>query len=473
MAFFFHLTTHSHSLKAIFYTQLLFNFGFFGLKSLFVLYMLTNLYFNTETALDLFASMMSLSYATSLLGGWIADKFLGPRWTLALGGLITVLGLIFFILSLHLTTYIGMALISLGCGFFKPNFSNMISIVLNHEESEKKDEIFTNLYIMMNVGGFLGPLICGLIYHYTGWLASISLIIVSFVGGVSLFLYSTSSVKKSLDRSQIFYLFFFLSLGLLILTLLFKNIVYFSWFISLSIMITFIYFLSFYKNSSIEEKSNLHKAIGYILLFTLFCMLYEQAGSSMLLFFEKNVDRNCFGIIIPSSGFLALGPLFILLMGKNTTPLLEKILNNKKSLGTLQKFSIGFFFTSCSFAIFSISAFIAESSSSKVNLMWGVGAILLQVIGEIFIIPAGFSKITKLSPKKHVGFMMGFWLLSIAYGHYLAGVLARYYLHPRGEGIENYNTFFTNLSFFSFFISIILILYLYKHHVKRWIILER
>lgn len=455
----------------IFFTQIFFNFSFYGFKSLFLLYAIELLSLKEYDAIAFFSAFMSLTYATSLIGGTLADKLIGSRNSLLIGGSVCCVAILLLIIQPHTTIYLGMALLSVGLGCYKPNFSTMLSMLYEDTQDPHKDNAFTTLYIAMNIGSFMGPLASSLISRIYGWQSGLMMILISFLSGTLLFFEQTKSIKlvrTNFKKNDIAKSLFILSIVTFLIYYLFKSEVYFHKLMGFIIGASIIGLGYFVYKANPQERQKLSKAIYYVILFTLFCALYEQCGSSLLLFFENFVDREVFNIVFPSSSLLSLNPLLVLLLGILIPFVATKLSNKKVVLEGFTKFAIGFFLISLSFGILFLAA---DLRHNPISILWMLFAIILQTIGELLIVPVGFSNISKLVPQRYMGFMMGLWLMAISYGHYLAGIIANYSLNT-SEGkfiysLENFSQFFIKLSIFPFIIAAFLAIFIIRRKFKK------
>lgn len=456
---------------AIFLTQIFFNFGFFGLKSLFVLYILEHLSIKESEAFELFATLMALSYAMSLLGGFLADKVIGAKNSLLIGGIVNIMGISLLAFPSNDVAFLGMALLSLGSGCFKPTFSTLLSLLFKDPQDPRKDSAFTNLYIAMNLGSFMGPLLCSIVSLHYGWIGGLMTVILSFMVGIYLFFRQTQHLTIGVKTNTIFRPLqagAILILSVAITYFLFKYRSYFHGLMGGIVLISFFCFCTLLYKSTAEERAGLLKTIPYIFLFAFFCSLFEQSGSSLMLFFDRQVDRHMIGMTLPSSSLLSLNPILILMLGMFFPSLSKNFLEKKGPLDGLTKFAIGFFFISLSFGVL---AFGSSKAQDLVSLHWVLISLLLQAIGELFIVPVGFANISKLAPTRYLGLMMSIWLMAIAYGHYFAGIFARL-LFSSTEGVvennlESYYHFFFKLSCMPFIVALLLMLNILRKYHKR------
>jgi len=456
---------------SIFLTQALFNFGFFGFKSLIILYSIAFYALPEHQAIEIFATLMALSYATSLIGGFLADKLIGPQNTLLIGGGLSSLGVVFLIFPLHINAFLALALLSLGTGCFKPNLSTLLSLLFEDAYDPRKDSAFTTLYVAMNLGSFMGPICCSLLSHYCGWISAFTVIALSFMSGTYLFFCQTRHLKLIM-RAATFLQFFqaasilIMSTGTLYFLFTYRN--YFDGLMGTIIFIGLICFCTIYYKSTPQERTQLIRTTPYIFLFAFSCALFEQAGSSIMLFFDRLVDRQILSFNLPSSSLLSLDPIFVLILGLLIPRLPKSYFKKGYKLDGLKKFGIGFFFMSVSFGILALGSLLSQI---PISITWILIAIFLQTIGELFIVPVGFASISKLAPKRYLSMMMSLWLMAISYGHYLAGILAKFSLNPAkdklGKDLSSYYQFFLYLSIMSLSIVFLLILDDFRKYYKK------
>ena len=172
---------------SVYLIQPLFNACFYGLKSIFVLYAIHQFSLAKGEAISLFATFMTLCYATSLLGGYIADKWLGVKDTVTLGGVLTVLGLFCILFPLQDLCFLGLALVSLGSGCFKPNLLAAVGLMFGDPKDPGKDRAYSFIYTGMNLGTLVLPVFCGLLGEPYGWNYGIIFVAVIFMGATALY----------------------------------------------------------------------------------------------------------------------------------------------------------------------------------------------------------------------------------------------------------------------------------------------
>jgi POT family proton-dependent oligopeptide transporter len=439
--------------SGLFLTQVFYICSFYGLKSIFVLYAISQFSFSEKEAVSLYAAFMALSYACSLIGGWIADKSLGIKHTLYVGGCLHISGVLCLMFSAQQMCFAGMALISLGSGFFKPNLSTAVGMLFEDPKDPKKDKTYSAYYLAMNLGSFVAPLLCGFIGRRYGWPYGLGLFILSVSSGLYFF-HTKSNFKYRkqafIPESDLLSNAFFVGILLVMLLSLFYFLFQyrhsFNHLMGIIALGSFIYLGKVFYECNRQERADVLMILLYILIFAFFCSLFEQAGSSLMLFFEKAVDRQVLGIEFPSSTLFSLGSIFVIICSPLLMMFCERVLEKDKPMDGLVKIMIGFLFVSLSFFILMFGCW---QEKGLVSPFWVGGALLIQTIGELLIVPIGFANVSKLSPPRFQSIMMSFWLMAIAYGSYFSGFIARSSLVEGSASseisLEHYRHFFYNL----------------------------
>lgn len=457
------------------FTQTFYNFSFYGLKSIFLLYIITHHSVSESEAIVLFATFMALSFVTCLVGGWIADNIWGTKKTIILGGFFQAFGLFLLMFSSIELVFLALSFISLGSGFFKPNLSTSVGMLFEDPRDPGKDKAYSTFYMIMNFGSFVGPLLCGFVSKtYGGYYNSLLLIIVTLSGGIYLFyqrIVFKQEKEKSVNMPALFPHSGFLGIGLIaligVLYLLFKYHQSFSHLMGIIAIGSLLYLGKIFYGANPQERRDISNVVLYILLFAFFCALFEQTGSSLMLFFNKAVERTLFGLEIPAAALLSLNPIFVLVCSPLLILFSAKTLEKNKPMNGLVKISIGFILTGFSFLILALSCYI---SYAFVSPLWIMGAFLIQTFGELLIVPIGYSNISKLAPPRFRSLMMSFWLMAIAYGHYFGGFIAKFSVSSASIGetsLDHYQIFFLNLGLMPCILGILLFFSLYVIQHKR------
>jgi len=430
---------HPKALFALFMVELWERFSYYGMRALLILYMTANIMdggfaFDDAKAYGIYGAYGALVYLTPLIGGYFADKLVGFRKAIVWGAILMALGQFTLFISgsggnNEIIFYLGLAVLVVGNGFFKPNISSMIGRFYE-EGDNRRDGAFTLFYMGINMGAFLAPLTCGAIGENEGWQYGFLTAGVGMVIGYLIFLWAQKQgmygdVGKgpdvALDKPVIKgipnkLLPFVASVIMIILasTLIVYNDVVD---IMLSILSIMVIGYLLYEAGKMETVAKQRIWVVVVLLFftTTFWTFFELAGSALSLFTERNVDRSLFGIEIKTTLFQSFNPLFIMLFAPIFSWIWIKLANAKKEPAAPYKFGMGLILLGFGFLALNLGG--ASASAGMIPAMFMVLLYLLHTIGELTLSPVGLSLVTKLSPRHMVGFLMGIWLLSSSLAH--------------------------------------------------------
>ncbi|RZS98968.1 peptide MFS transporter [Aquimarina brevivitae] len=444
--------THPRALFVLFFAEMWERFSYYGMRALLTLYMAKVLFIDLAQnvaeakAYGIYGSYTAMVYLFPVLGGLVADKLLGFKKTIIWGGFLMALG--HFILALQgieglegnlIFFFTALAFIIVGNGFFKPNISSFLGTFYEMDDP-RKDGAFSIFYMGVNIGAFLSTLTCGYVgqqinWHYGFGLAGIGMV----VGLIVFYLFSKGSgfegkglpPKEVLEGNKKF-LGFKPEIGIYIISLLAIPVC--AFFLDLDevmsailivtslVIIGYLIFVSLNNKDKVEGR----KLLVVVVLFffhAVFWALFEQAGGSLTIFTDKNVDRLVGGTEIPASIFQSLNPLFIMLFAPLFSWIWLRLNKAKKEPSTPMKFVLGLTQLALGFAVIVIGAKFFASDDGLVPIAFLAIMYLLHTTGELSLSPVGLSMVTKLSPAKVVGFVMGAWFLSIALANKMAGLI--------------------------------------------------
>ncbi|MCB1178047.1 MAG: peptide MFS transporter [Leptospiraceae bacterium] len=408
---------HHPGLKTLFFTEMWERFSYYGMRALMVLYLVKFQGFEDEKAGSVYGAYTSLVYLTPILGGYIADKYLGIRKAVYLGGILMMLGhLTLTFESIHFF-YLGLVFLIFGNGFFKPNMSSLVG-KLYEDRVWMKESAYTYYYMGINIGGSLGPLFCGYIGEVYGWHYGFGLAGIGMLIGLVQFSFGSRKLGDLgiEPESKI------------------KN--------------------EIKKTKSILNKGELNRIYFLIILAflsILFWIPYEQMGSSVNLYTDRVVDRKIFGFDIPASVFQSINGFLILAFAPITASLWNYFQSKDKEIGVPAKFLLGFIFLGVSFGFLGFGEIIRGSEKSSV--LWLLIFYVFITIGELCISPVGLSTVSNLAPARFVGILMGIWFLSNAISHFFSGWLSGAYIRWMNIG-----EFFSSFVITSIIASLILLL---------------
>ena len=433
---------HPRGLFYLFFAELWERFSFYGMRALLVLYMTKQLLFTDDMSFGVFAAYMSLVYFTPLIGGVLADNYLGYRKSIILGGVMMALGHFFLTIEQPIFFYSSLSLIIIGNGFFKPNISTFVG-ELYEKGDIRRDSGFTIFYMGINVGSAFAPLLCAWLAELYGWhygflLAGFGMLVglaffqsgirnnvfgeKGFVPNQALFDQKT----MGLNKGQFITLLAFLSVPIFALIIKFNQYEhYLVWLTTFAILGAL---SMIYRSVDGVAQKRLLVIVYYTVLMTLFWAIFEQAGSSLTLFADRNV--NLVGMNAAQTNSINGG--FIIFLAIPFSWMWAFLSEKKINPNSAIKAGVGLLLLGLGFVIFGVSAQSADDLAKTPMIYLVVGYFVLTV-GELFISPIGLSKMTELSPPKYLAFMMGIFFTSSFYGHFFAGKIAKMTTVKTGE----------------------------------------
>ena len=446
---------HPKGLYVLFATEMWERFSYYGMRALLVLYLTAQLLnggfaLDRTTALEIYAIFTGLVYLTPIVGGLLADKILGQRKAIFIGGILMALGQFTLAYSqmgdvaartwlLHL----GLGVLIIGNGFFKPNISTMVG-KLYSDQDPRKDSAFTIFYMGINLGAFLAPLVCGYLAVQFGWAygfgaAGIGMILGTvwfavqgrLLGNVGFAPNRDIKSKEPLtlggkDWSHIF-MFIVSSLILVYgILVLWGNIGEGAKSLITTVMAVIGALALAYIIFSNTKGSVEWKRVGVIFILCFFNIFFwagfEQAGGTFNLFAENNTNRMIFGWEMPTAWFQSVNSIWIISLAPIVSVLWLSLSRIGKNPNIPVKFALGLIFLGLGFVVMS-AANAAAQGGNMVSPMWLVGVYFIHTVAELCLSPIGLSMISKLAPQKIVAVMMGLFFASIALANYMAGVL--------------------------------------------------
>ncbi len=448
---------HPRGLSTLFFTEMWERFSYYGIRPLLVLFMAAALNeggFGIErTQASAIVGIYAASvYLASLPGGWVADRLLGLRRAIMLGAVLISLGHISIGLSSFAHSkvpfFLGLIFIVLGTGLLKPNISAIVGD-LYPEGGARRDAGFSIFYMGINTGATVGQIATGILGEKLGWHWGFGLAGVGMLLGLGWFalnarrtlgdLGTTISrdpdpVKQARDETRM-KLGLAIGLGLLALVVILAatgvitinpQVVgqYMTYVLVGTAALYFTYVLGFGGLTTEEKKRIVVIAILFVFA-AIFWSAFEQAPTSLNLFAKDFTDRVVFGWEIPATWFQSANSFFIILLAPVFASIWMALGKRAKNPPSPAKFALGLFFAAIGFAIMILAAnlVVGGGGGLKVSPMWLVVSYLFQTIGELCLSPVGLSSMTKLSPRKYVGQMMGIWFLASSVGNLIAGLV--------------------------------------------------
>ena len=388
---------HPIGLFILFFTEMWERFSYYGMRAILVLYLVAEttaanpgMGWTSGEALALYGWYTMMVYVMSVPGGYIADKFLGQRKSVTIGGVLLLIGHSILAIE-HLTAfYAGLVFIVLGVGMLKPNISTMVG-GLYKQGDVRRDKGFTIFYIGINVGAFLSSLIVGYVGETYGWHYGFGLAGIGMALGVTQYLLGQkylSQVGNFLgDSSE-----------------------------TSSVM-----------NAPLTkvEKDRIVVLLISFLLVILFWGAFEQAGGLMNIYTMEKTNRMIGDWMVPASWFQSINAMFIIFFGSSVAAYWASRKLKGKTSSSLFKMIIGLIIMGTGFFFMTAATAQYESTGSSA-MYWLVLAYLFHTIGELCLSPVALSYITKLAPVKYASIMMGVYFAMTGFGSKLAGLLGEW-----------------------------------------------
>ncbi len=390
---------HPKGLYVLFFTEMWERFSYYGMRALFTLFLVaettsSNAGFGwtNEEALALYGWYTMLVYMSSIPGGWLADRVLGQKKTVMLGGALLCIGHSVLALNSEITFYIGCLFIILGVGGLKPNISSMVG-GLYKPKDERRDLGFYIFYMGINIGGFLAPILCGYVgeqisWHYGFGLAAIGMFLgqIVYIWGQKYLTNVGNLITKenAADRELL------------------------------------------EKPLSTIEKDRVKVLLISFLLIILFWAAFEQAGGLMNLYASQKTDRNFFGLFeIPASVFQSVNSFFIITLATAVGAFWLRWRKKGKEASSIFKIAVGLIIMALGFGFMAAASSQYEANGSSA-MYWLILAYLFHTVGELCASPVSLSFITKLAPLKYASIIMGLYWAATGLGNKVAGLIGEY-----------------------------------------------
>ncbi len=435
-------TSQPKALYILFFAELWERFSFYGMRALLILYMTSELLFNDTKAYNIYGIYTALVYAAPVIGGYLADNYLGNRNAIFLGGVIITLGHCCLALPFKESLFYGLAFIIVGTGFFKANVTSLLGQF--YEKGDvRRDAGFTLFYMGINLGACLAPLVCGYIGKTLGWHYGFGTAGIGMLLGMVVLLRNAQTLEGAgsppakinlkeplgggLTPYRLIVIGSLLSVALFSLCLNFYHVM--GHFLNIFGIISLVWVLGIAYRCEREDRKALLTLLVMFLFFMIFWAGYEQAGSSINLFTDRHVDRSLFGWEIPVPWFQSIPPFFVITMAPVFSAIWMKL--GRRNLEPLPptKFGLGLLQSGIGFGCLLIGIKTADTQGVT-SAIWLILAYFFHASGELSISPVGLSMVTKLSPPRFVSFMMGILFLSVSFGNYLAALVARIFGAP-------------------------------------------
>ncbi|WP_114394343.1 peptide MFS transporter [Oleisolibacter albus] len=444
---------HPRGLAPLFFAEMWERFSFYGMRALLTLYLVKHFLYSDEQAGFIYASYASLNYAMPVIGGLIADRFLGNRKAVMLGAILLVCGHIGMAFEgspaqivdgvivrqspYDQIMFLSLAFIIVGVGFLKSNISTMVGKLYSDKNDPRRDPGYTIFYMGVNLGSFFSTIACGYLGETYGWAYGFGLAGIGMIAGLFAFSRGTKWYRNAeppnpallkqrtaigLPREWLIYLGAVAAVGVNWQLVQLHAVVGSLLLVIVATALAGVLWFSFTQCSKIE-RDRMFVVLVLTALSVVFWTLFEQAGTSLTLFADRNSDRSLFGLIIPASVVQVFNPMFIVLLGPVFSWGWVKLAQKGLEPPTPLKFALAILQVGLGFGALVFGASLA-GEDAQTGLFWLALGYLLHTTGELCLSPVGLSMISRLSVARVTAMMMGVWFLASAGAHFLAGIVA-------------------------------------------------
>jgi len=446
-------------LSVIFMTEMWERFSYYGMRALLVLYLVNGMHYPREDALQLYGIYTGLVYITPMLGGWIADRWLGMRLGAVIGGTVMMLG--HFAMAVPSMLHVALGLLIVGNGFFKPNTSSMVGELYDGVEDPRRDGGYTIFYMGINLGATFSPFVCGTLGQNVGWHYGFA----SAGVGMAIGLFTLLTFQRTIGRAGLregwsaigwtdlpaIAIWTVASVVLVYAVLavlpLYGALAPMAKAIVSLVVLALIVLALLGKLPGTAPKKRAESkpltraewsrviAICIVVFFSIFFWMgFEQAGGSMSLFADKQTDRTLAGFDIPSSWFQSINPALILVLAPFFSMMWTAINRSRFALPDTAKQGLGLVTLGLGFVVMYVAQVRADATG-PVGPLWLASAYALHTLGELMLSPVGLALTSRAAPARIAALLMGVWLFSSSAGSYLAGSLESL---MKGTGIQPY-----------------------------------
>jgi len=378
---------HPPGLYVLFFTEMWERFSYYGMRSLLVYYMIKHLQFTQVRSSEIYGLYTGFVYFTPLFGGLLADRVLGQRRTVVLGGVLMAVG--HFLMAAESLFFPALLFLILGNGAFKPNISTQVG-ALYPPGDRRRDRAFSLFYMGINLGAFFSPLICGTLGEKIGFHWGFAAAGVGMVIGLLVYLRGQKHLAPDLIMQA-----------------------------------------GGRERRSTEPLSSgdwlkIGAIFAMMALSIVFWSVYEQQGNTMALWADANTDRMIFGWEMPASWFQSFNPLMIFLLVPLVNLFWRRQGLSSREPSSIAKMGIGCILLASAFLVL-IPPARELAVSPRASIWWLAACTFVLTLGEIYLSPVGLSLVTKIAPARIVSLMMGVWFLSSFFGNYLSGYLGTFW----------------------------------------------
>lgn len=445
---------HPRGLATLFFTEMWERFSYYGMRALLILFMTTSIGqggmgLNEKTGGAVYGLYTMMVYLLALPGGWLADNYFGLRKSVFYGGCLITLGHFCLAFPFVQTFFVGLLLIVMGTGMLKPNISSLVGELYGSSDQARRDAGFSIFYVGINIGATIAPVITSYLGEKINWHYGFAAAGLGMLAGVIQYKLTEKNLgdaglepvkltdptaqakRENKIRNGLVLIgaLLVVFIALLMMEVIHINPVAIAQGSALVMsIIVILYFgnLFFFEELEPDERNKVKVIAVFFLASATFYGGYEQQGSSLTFFADRYTDKflTFFDFEFPSGWFQTVPAGAVLIFAPMFAWLWVWLSNKNIGVSTPIKLSLGLIFMGLGYAVMMGASEIYLGSGSGVSPGWLITTYVLHTFGEICLYPIGLSSVTKLSPRRIVGQMMGIWFMSLALGNLFAGLFA-------------------------------------------------
>ncbi|MFD0847477.1 peptide MFS transporter [Sphingosinicella xenopeptidilytica] len=435
---------HPKGLFVLFFAEMWERFSYYGMRALLIFYLVQHWMFSDQKASVIYGAYTALVYITPVIGGYLADRWLGQRKAVLFGAVLLSFGHLLMAVegdggqngTAIGIFWLALAFIVVGSGFLKANISVIVG-QLYPRTDVRRDGAYTIFYMGINVGAALGALIAGWLGQTYGWAYGFGAAGIGMLLGLAVFVWGKPYLLGRGEppsperlRAKSFgisfewqlYVLSFVAVAVVWLMIQYQEIIGVLLGISGALLVGYILFTAVVKLER-EDRDRIFAAIFLIIGSVLFWAFFEQAGSSLNLFADRHVDREAFGFLVPASVFQSLNSIYIIVLAPLFAGLWVWLARRGLEPSTPFKFGLGILQVGLGFLVL-VGGAQAAGMSAATPLFFLFLIYLLHTTGELCMSPVGLSAMNRLAPAHMASLIMGAWFFASAVGNFAAGQIA-------------------------------------------------
>ncbi len=468
---------HPRGLFVLFFAEMWERFSYYGMRGLLIFYLVQHWLYSKEQASIIYGAYTALVYITPVIGGYLADRYLGQRKAVFFGAILLTIGHLMMAVegdggqtsgAINIF-WLALAFIIMGVGFLKANISVIVGQLYSRTDL-RRDPAYTIFYMGINLGGALGAIIAGFLGQTYGWSYGFGAAGVGMLAGLIVFAWgkpllmgkgeSPDPVRLSAPVMGIkleWLIYLGALLGVVACWWLVQNQTVVGTLLGISgaILVGFVLYTAVFKLPP-HERDRIIAALFLIFVSILFWALFEQAGSSLNLYTDSRVDRHIFGMEVPASVFQSINSIYIILLAPFVALLWTWLGKRGMEPSAPAKFGIALLQLGAGFLVFVAGAKVAgEGNLTPVIYVFLI--YLLHTTGELCLSPVGLSAMNRLAPLHLASLMMGTWFFATSTGQFAAGLIAAA-TNAEGAGPERVGEVYTTVGWVAVAVGIVVIL---------------